>query len=179
MTALYATIWTAMALFVAGEVAKTYARDRPVKWPWLLWAAGAILCAVHMGVAMAVRYAWNFDEAVRDTAAQAAVVYGVTWPGSLYVNYVFTLTWLAETAWWAVSPRTYAARPAAVVWLSRLFYFIVIFNAVVVFARGPARPFGVVLVAVLAAAWVRRPTPARARFPGRRPGDYDASHPNR
>ena len=111
---------------------------------------------------MAVRYAWNFDEAVRDTAAQAAVIYGVSWQGSLYVNYLFTLTWLAETVWWAASPRTYATRQAAVVWLSRLFYFVVIFNAIVVFARMPARLFGVALVGVLAAAWARtRPAPAR------------------
>jgi len=151
--ALYATIWTSMALFVAGELAKAYTRDRPAKWPWLVWAAGVLLCVVHMAIAMAVRYSWNFDEAARDTAARAAAVYGFSWHGSLYVNYLFTLMWLGETAWWAASPLSYAARPAALVWVSRLFYFVVVFNAVVIFARTPARPVGVALVAILALAW--------------------------
>ena len=152
-SALYATIWASMALFAAGELAKAYARDRSSNWPWLVWAGGVLLCVVHMAIAMAVRYSWNFDDAARDTAVRAAAVYGFTWHGSVYVNYVFTLMWLAETVWWAASPRSYASRPAAVVWPSRLFYFVVVFNAVVIFARPPARPAGVALVAVLVLAW--------------------------
>lgn len=156
-TWLFATIWVSMTLFVAGEVGKRHApADRTSHWAWYAWAAGVGLCAVHMAIAMAVRYGWSHETAVTETAARAAAVYGFAWQGSLYVNYLFLGAWLGETTWWAVSPRTYLAREPASVWALRAFYVVIIVNAAVIFARASARPAGVVLVAVLMASWVRR-----------------------
>jgi hypothetical protein len=156
-TALYVTIWLSMILFVAGEAGKRFARaDSSMKWPRWAWTIGVTLCAVHMGMAMAVRYGWNHQEAVRATAEQAAAVYDINWRSGLYVNYVFLLIWAGETAWWAASPRTYLSRGAILEWSLRTFYFVIIFNAVVVFARPMMRPVGMLMIAALVATWVRK-----------------------
>ena len=155
-TALYVTIWVSMLLFVAGEAGKRFVRaDNTSKWPWRAWCIGVALCAVHMGVAMAVRHGWSHQDAVRATAEQAAAVYGISWSGSLYVNYVFLLIWAGETAWWAISPGAYLSRGAVLVWSLRVFYFVIIVNAVVVFARPAMRPAGLLLIAALVGAWTR------------------------
>ena len=156
-TALYVTIWLSMILFVAGEAGKRFARaERRSLWPVWAWAVGVVLCAVHMVIAMAVRYGLSHRDAVRGTAEQAAAVYGIGWSGGLYVNYVFLLIWAGETAWWATSPRTYLSRGAILEWSLRTFYFVIIFNAVVVFARPMMRPVGMLLIAALVATWVRK-----------------------
>ena len=156
-TALYVTIWLSMILFVGGEAGKRFARaDDFLKWPRWSWTIGVTLCAVHMVIAMAVRYGWSHPDAVRATADQAAAVYGIGWSGGLYVNYGFLLIWAGETAWWVISPRTYLSRSAILEWSLRTFYFVIIFNAVVVFARPMTRPVGMLLIAALVATWVRQ-----------------------
>ena len=155
-TALYSTIWLSMILFVAGEAGKRFVRaDKPVRWPWWAWTVGVALCAVHMGMAMAGRYGWSHQDAVRATAEQTAAVYGLHWNGGLYVNYVFLLVWARDTALWAMSPRTYLSRGALLTWSLRAFYSVIVFNAVVVFARPVMRPAGILLIATLIGAWIR------------------------
>ena len=166
-SALFSTIWLSMILFVGGEAGKRFVRaDNTPKWPWWAWTIGVIFCAVHMAIAMAVRYDWNHQDAVRATAEQAAGVYGITWSGGLYVNYVFLLIWAGETAWWAISPSAYLSRGAALMWSLRAFYFVIIVNAVVLFARPAMRPAGLLLTAALVGAWIRisarRPMPPAA-----------------
>jgi hypothetical protein len=152
--ALYATIWTAMAFFVAGEVGKARDPRRGADgWGWRIWMAGAVLCAVHMAIAMAVRHGWSHQAAVEATARQTARVYGVDWGGGLHVNYAFLAAWTAEAAWWGISPARYVNRTAFVTWTLRLFFFVVIFNAVVVFARPAGRIAGAILVAALTWTW--------------------------
>src|SRR5687767_9419349 len=144
-----------MALFVAGEAGKRRSTvDGAATWPRRLWVAGVVLCAVHMSLAMSERYGWNHEQAVRETAARSATVYGFAWPGALYVNYLFLLVWTAETVWWATWPRAYLSRRGALVWPLRAFYLVIIFNAVVIFARPLMRPAGFVLTAILVSTWV-------------------------
>jgi hypothetical protein len=173
--ALYSTIWLSMILFVAGEAGKRFVRaDTAARWPWRAWALGVILCAVHMVIAMAVRYGWNHQDAVRATAEQAAAVYGITWRGSLYVNYVFLSIWAGEAAWWAISPRTYLGRHAVLVSLLRAFYFLILINGAVVFARPIVRPAGMLLIAALAGTWM--PISARRLLP---PAATSGTRPSR
>lgn len=165
-SALYSTIWLSMILLVAGEAGKRRVRaDETPKWPCRAWIIGVILCAVHIGIALALRYGWSHPDAVRSTAEQAAAVYGIRWSGSLYVNYAFLLIWAGETAWWAMSPRTYLSRSGIIVWSLRAFYFVIIVNAVVVFARPVMRPAGLLLTAALVGTWIRitSPRPASTR----------------
>jgi hypothetical protein len=77
------------------------------------------------------------------------------------VNYAFLAVWIAEASWWGIAPARYALRSAFIRWTLRLFYFVVIFNGVVVFA-GPARRMaGLMLVADLVWSWLPRRSPSR------------------
>jgi len=153
--ALFATIWAALCLFVAGETGKrALERSGPAnRWAWPAWTLGAALCVLHMGIALGVRHHWSHPAALAETARQTAEVYGVNWGGGVYVNYLFASLWLAEAGWWRADPRSYFRRPRWITWLLRGFYFVILFNAVLVFASPAGRVAGVPLVAALAWAW--------------------------
>ena len=154
--ALYATIWLSVLLFVAGEAGKRAARrGQPLRGAWLLWAAGAFLCAVHMILAMGVRHDWSHQAAIESTARQTQAVYGINWGGGVYINYAFLALWIAEVMWWRASPGRYLSRPASTTWIVRSFYLIVLLNAAVVFASGARALAGVLLIAFL--VWIWRP----------------------
>jgi hypothetical protein len=148
--ALYATIWLALALFVAGEAGK---RRRPVPGrAWWLSLAGAMMCAVHIVIAMGHHHHWSHASAIEETARQTASVYGVAWGGGVYVNYLFVAVWLGYLwRWW--TPAAGATQSAAVVWGLRAFFFMIIFNATVVFAVSRMRTVGIVLSLALALIW--------------------------
>lgn len=145
LSVLFATIWVALALFAVAEAGKgpLVADGRPPWWARPAWILGALFAILHSVIAFAVRYNWDHEAAVRATATQAAQIYGVAWRGSLYVNYVFLALWLL-VAW----PWRH--------WVWRVFVLMMVVNGAIIFARPAARPFGVVLVAVLVWAWWRR-----------------------
>ncbi len=154
--AMYATIWAAMLLFVAGEAGKGRAVARAAaSWPWRAWLVGVALCAVHVTIAMAVHHGWDHEHAIRETMERTAEVYGVGPRAGLYVNYLFVVAWAAEVVWWAAWPILYAGRPPALTWALRAFYFIIIVNGVVIFASPQGRVIGVPLVAYLLWVWAR------------------------
>jgi hypothetical protein len=159
--ALYATIWFALAAFVAAETGKQ--RPTVPRWAWPLSLAGALLCVVHIVIAFGHRHHWSHDAAVEATARQTAAVYGLAWGGGVYVNYVFVAVWLADLWRWRTRPAEYFARSPAAQWGLRAFFFIIIFNAAVVFASPRTRVAGVVLTVILLASWVTRPASARPR----------------
>ncbi len=150
--ALYATIWIALAGFVAADAAK---HRRPVPdWAWPISLAGAILCAAHIVIAFGHHHHWNHDAAIAETARQTAAVYGLAWGGGVYVNYAFLAAWLVDLWWWRAHRSEYFARPAAVVWGMRAFFFTIIFNAAVVFASAPRRVAGLAVSIALLVIWV-------------------------
>jgi len=151
--ALYATIWFSVLLFVLGEGGKR--EGRPCRWAWHLWAFGAVLCAVHMLLAMGIRHGWSHQSAIESTAAQTQAVYGLNWGGGVYVNYAFLAVWIAELIWWRASPAAFFSRPSFATWSLRTFYLIVLFNAAVVFASGFRALAGLLLIASL--LWIWRP----------------------
>ena len=152
--ALYASIWIALAAFVAGEAGK---RRRPIPgWAWPVWLAGALLCVLHIGIALGHHHHWNHAAAVTETARQTAAVYGLAWGGGVYVNYVFAAVWLAELWYWRTRPAGYFERSPILLWGVRAFFFIIVFNAAVVFAAPRTRVAGVVLTAALLLIWAKR-----------------------
>ena len=151
MLALYLTIWVALTMFVAGETGRTLSRDsRPPAWAWWAFSIGLVLALVHTGLAFEQVHHWVHADAVNATARQTAAVFGVAVGWGVYVNYVFYAVWLIDAAWWRRSPEL-SRRPAAVTWSLRAFYLLIILNAAVIFAAGPRRILGMLLVIWLVA----------------------------
>jgi hypothetical protein len=153
--ALYGTIWLALTLFVGGQAAvrRIPVADRGAHCSWWLWAAGAVLCVVHMILAMAVRHGWSHDAAVQATAIQADSVYGLRWGGGLVANYAFAAVWIGEAIWWRGDPASFFSRPTRMTVMVRAFYLLIIVNAAIVFASPAGRFAGILLVGVLIRAW--------------------------
>jgi hypothetical protein len=143
---LYATIWSALALFVLAEIGRGPLADgvRPASWVRFAYIAGALLAVGHAILVFHLRYDWNHETAVRETARQGAALYGVEFRGGLYLNYLFIALWLVAGWRWTH-------------WLWRGFVLLMIVNGAVVFVRPAARPLGAALVALLIWAWRRPP----------------------
>ena len=140
---IYLTIWVALVLFVAAEAGKgpLSRHGTPAPWARPLWIAGGVLAVVHMLLTFALRYQWDHETAVVETARQGAAVYGFAWRGSIYVNYLFLVLWLTVAWRWRH-------------WLWRAFALMMIVNGAVIFARPAVRPFGVALTASLLWVWI-------------------------
>jgi hypothetical protein len=158
VTGLYATVWIALVLYTAAEIARVRLRDH--RWALnrarSVSAAGAVLMIVHALLAFAVRYNWDHELAVEETSRQAAAVYGFEWRGNIFVSYAFLAVWIADLWCW----RTPPSRPSHVTWIGRAFFLVMIVNGAVVFARPSWRIAGSVLVGALVWAWwPSRPAP--------------------
>lgn len=163
--ALYATIWLSLLGLLLSELGRRQQRHMlmPVRWAQACAAIGISLGVVHSLLAFAIVYDWNHERAVEVTAARGAAMYGVTWAGSLYVNYVFLAWWTADTLWWWRSPGTFVRRSTVIEWLWRLTVLTMVVNGAVVFASPAGRLAGVPLTAGLLWAWFGGgPKPRRA-----------------
>lgn len=114
--------------------------------------AGALLCAMHIAVAMKTAHAWSHEAAIAATARQTMAVYGVNWGGGVFVNYAFVAVWLVEAWRWRWRP---AGEGRALTWMTRVFVLVIILNGAVIFAGGTRRIAGAILVAWL--LWIWRP----------------------
>jgi hypothetical protein len=152
---MLATIWLALAGFVAGEAGKTrhFRTGIAPRWAWPVWCLGLAACVLHILIAMSYRHGWSHQAAVLETARQTAAVYGLAWGGGVYVNYLFVGVWLAELIWWRVDARGHATQPPWMRWALRAFYVVIVFNAAVVFVAPDRRMAGVAATAALLAAW--------------------------
>ena len=156
--ALYATIWVALALFVAGEFGKkgsgvissgNYAR--PLFW----WASavGLALATAHIVIALAINNDWNHAIAWRVTEERTRELFGVGWGGAVAANYAFLAYWAVDLWRWRTNPEALARQPALISWASRAFVLGIIVPAAIVFAAGPRRWLGVLMVLAMIAAW--------------------------
>lgn len=149
---LYWMVWLSLVAFAAGELAKS----RRLAGAWSISATGAILLAVHIVLAMAVRHGWSHASALEATARQTSDMFGLNWGGGVYVNYVFAAVWIAELFVWRQWPEGYTSRPDWLKWSLRAFYFVIIVSAAVIFATGWRRWMGAGILAVLVASWIQR-----------------------
>lgn len=149
------TIWLALAGFVLGHAGLRRHRRTGIEpsWVWPVWCLGLIACVVHVLLAMGFHHHWSHTAAVLETARQTEAVYGLSWGGGVYVNYLFVGVWLAELAWWRVDPRGFHHRPPWLRWAARTFYLVIVVNAAVIFAAPARRIAGAAVTAALLAAW--------------------------
>lgn len=137
-----ASIWLALVCYLAGPLAALVGRSDQ---PWqararLIWSLGCVAFLVHVAAAFHVDYAWSHTVALRETARETAAVTGRETGVGLYFNYLFTVFWVADAAWWWWRGlKGYRARPAWVTATLHGFFLFMAFNATVVFENGPIR----------------------------------------
>jgi hypothetical protein len=148
------TVRGAMALYAVALVLR-----RREDLARLLWTAGCLLLWVHVGLAMHYVYRWDHALMVSETARQTFEVTGWRSGVGVYFNYAVMLLWAADVAyWWGAGHRKYFARAGWVTLGVHLFLAFMVFNAAVVFVRGPARwvAAGIAVIVVILMATTRR-----------------------
>lgn len=145
------TIWAALLAYTAGEWGRV--RTPRASWARVVWTVGALLYAAHVAAAFTFAYRWSHAAAYAHTARQTADLAGLDWGGGIWVNYAFTVVWLAEAIWWWTAPSRYLSRPRPLDLIVRAVFLFMIVNGAVVFVAGPAKWMGVAIVVALCAIW--------------------------
>ncbi|MET0556530.1 MAG: hypothetical protein ABW221_26065 [Vicinamibacteria bacterium] len=152
---VYATAWLSLALWAAGEWLR---RDPPenARGRAAFTAALAVM-ALHSALAFGVLHGWSHAEALLHAARRTQEVTGTAAPRGFYANHAFLAAWTIEAAAWWVRPDAYRLRPRALAWVSRAVFAFMFVNGAVVFVHGPRRLLGAVILAAVAALWLRDP----------------------
>ena len=156
--ALFATIWVALALFVTGEFGKSKpgivssGKDTRLGF-WWASACGLVIAAAHIVIALAINNDWNHAVAWRVTEERTRELFGFGWGGAVAANYLFLAYWAVALWRWRTNPAGLARQPAVIRWASRAFVLGIIVPAAIVFAAGPRRALGVLVVLGLLWAW--------------------------
>ena len=145
------TIWTALALYAAGEYGRT--RRPAAAWARRVWLLGALVYLAHVGAAFGTHHDWSHAAAYAYTAARTAALIGLDWGGGLWVNYAFTAIWVGEGLWWQLRPTHYARRSAVWTPAVRGVFLFMIANGAVIFVEGPRRALGLGVLAALVWIW--------------------------
>jgi hypothetical protein len=117
--------------------------------PKLSWTAGCLCFLAHVYAAFEFHHHWSHDSAHAETALQTAKLFGINSGNGIYFNYLFVMTWTADTAWWWINEKSRETRAK---WISASihgFMAFMFFNGVVVFANGPIRWIGLAATALI------------------------------
>lgn len=153
------TIWSVRAatlLYIAAIVVLLTApmqRSRTFARP--VWTAGCLFYLAHVYGAFEFFHGWSHDAAYRETARQTAELFDFHWGGGLYFNYLFTVVWVADAAWWWAQPLRYQNRPRWIRAMVHTFLAFMFFNGAVVFATGFSRWVGAAATPLLLLLWWR------------------------
>jgi hypothetical protein len=147
------TAWISLLAWCAAEWSRAARGDRAAA-PRLLFTLGLVAMVAHSFLAFALRYGFSQEAALLDAARQIEEVVGrPSSPRGFYANHAFMAWWALEAASWWGAPQSYAARPLAIVWASRLLFAFMFANGAIVFARGPVRVLGALGMIAAFAAW--------------------------
>ncbi|MEX1229279.1 MAG: hypothetical protein WEB58_03510 [Planctomycetaceae bacterium] len=111
------------------------------------WTFGGAMCVVHVACTFEFAHDWSHTAAWNHTDQRMRELLGWGWGGGVYVNYVFTLAWLADVAWWWADPTGHRVKLRPVRIALHALFFVVIVNATVVF--GPPFWIGVAIAFAL------------------------------
>jgi hypothetical protein len=149
-----ATIWMALVTYTGAEVYRSgLLKNVDDRRSRTIWSLGCLLYVTHVVSAFHHTYHWSHTVAATETLRQTELLIGTSWSGGIFINYLFTLFWCGETAWWWLKPTDYLNRP---LWVQRttwtVFLFMII-NGAVVFVEGPMRWFGASIAVTLVWTW--------------------------
>ena len=128
-------------------------RGESSAWAWRLWTAALAVYLLHVAAAFHYVHGWSHAEAVAHAIKRTYEVTGIATGVGIWINYGFTLVWLADVLLWRAdqlrSQRADATRP---MWLAILrapairgiwiaFFLFMAFNATMVFEGGVTRAY--------------------------------------
>jgi hypothetical protein len=150
------TRWTvrlALLLYVLALAGRLTGRTGPAR---SAWAAGCLAFLAHVACAFHFFHGWSHPAAYEETARQTAELTGTASGFGLYLNYGFTLLWVADALWWWARPTSYLSRSWWIELPVQGFFAFLALNATVVFESGPVRWAGVLACLVLGTLAARR-----------------------
>ena len=120
-----------------------------------IWAVGCLFYLLHVGLAFAFVHDWSHAAALEHTAAETARMTGVHRGEGLWVNYLFSLIWIADVIRVFVAFIHKRTTNVPVDYVVASFFAFVVLNATVVFGpvvyRWLAVPFGIMFTLT----WIR------------------------
>jgi len=150
------TIWVALLGYAVGAAGLLAARREP-RWlslARLAWMVGCIAYLGHVYAAFQFYHGWSHASAFEETARQTRETVGWEVGEGLFVSYFFTAVWLADVIWWWLAgDENYARRARMFTTGLHVFFFLIVFNATVVFESGAVRWLGLALCVGLAGLW--------------------------
>ncbi len=120
-----------------------------------LWTLGCAAFLLHVASAFYFYHHGSHAAAFRHTAQRTQELFGWNFGGGLFVNYLFTVVWLADTLWWRLDEPSYLGRSRSWDAALHVFFLFMIVNGGLVFADGLVRWLtvaGLALLALLASA---------------------------
>jgi hypothetical protein len=130
-----------------------------------LWLVGCLLQVVHVASAMGFYHDWSHAAAYAHTAKLTAEMTGWNSGFGLYLNYLFTVLWITESAWWLIDRVSYERRSAWIDGPVLGFMAFLAVNGAIVFAPPATRlvagaiTLWLLLVVVRARHRQRKPRP--------------------
>ncbi|MCG8653889.1 MAG: hypothetical protein MI861_28880 [Pirellulales bacterium] len=121
----------------------------------MLWSLGCVFYLAHVILAFTFVHQWSHQQALDHTAAETARLTGWSRGEGLWVNYGFTVIWIADS--FRIT-RAYLKRKPTSRRIDQLvgyFFAFIVFNATVVFGPAIYRYLAIPVGLILAAAAVR------------------------
>lgn len=155
LLAVRGPIWLSALLYFSAVCLRcTGPAARPGQGYRRLWVLACAAYLAHAVAAFALYHGWSHTRALEHAARRTYEVTGWCWSGGVYVNYAFTVLWLADASVLAVAPGLHALTPR---WLARLWLaatLFMFFQGLVVFGQGTSRTLGTAGLFASGAAWL-------------------------
>lgn len=156
----------AMLLYVAamaGEIQVTRTGERGMairRWQRICWTLGCLVFLVHVASAFHFQHDWSHRLATDHTAEVSEQVVGWAFGEGIYFSYAFTLLWSLDVAWMWLGPMSREQRAPSITAVLHIFMLTIAVNGAIIFATGPTRWVGLLVLGMLGIFWVsaaRRP----------------------
>ena len=150
----------AMLLYVsalAGEIQVTRKGKREAtirRWQRICWTLGCLVFLVHVATAFHFQHGWSHRLAMEHTAQVAELVVGWAFGEGIYFSYAFTLLWSLDVAWMWLGPVSREQRARSMTVVLHVFMLTIVVNGAIIFATGPTRWVGLLVLGVLGILWV-------------------------
>lgn len=128
----------------------------PSRIECIFWSLGCVLYVVHVVCAFAFAHDWSHQTAFDYTAIETQRIAGVRRGEGIWVNYLFTVVWIADAIRLAIAHRRRLQTSRKVDWAVHVFFGFIVFNATVIFGPPIYRWASIVVMVVFAVMLTQR-----------------------